>query len=404
MSEPDESMCQANLPDRLVKKKARTPVTKRFSKLLLPAVVLSTILAFAGSLNAQQHPETQDRLNRILERFPQADANRDGVLTHQEFVAFNRERRQSKDDQQKRDHSPTPTHADVKYGDHDLQAFDLWLPQSRKKGSPTPLCIFIHGGGFRGGDKSNLAKSTVERFLSARIAFASMNYRLTNGGEFPFPIPMHDAARGLQFIRSRATEWNIDPKRIACYGGSAGAGISLWIAFKGDMAEVESNDPVARQSTRIRAAGALAGQSTYNMRTFRKWFGVPDLPTHPALLDFYAMKEGETAHTPRVAKLAEEASPINHLTRDDPPVYMCYNTPNSDVTQETSQAVWVHHPLLGLKLQEAMRELDIECIVETPETSGEPYDDIFDFLIRKVSDQEKTTRPAEPGERESNSP
>ncbi len=280
---------------------------------------------------------------------------------------------------------PTPSQADVKYGDHAQQAFDLWLAHPKEKGAPTPLCIYIHGGGFRGGDKSGLQRTVIERFLENGISIASLNYRLTNGGEFPYPIAMHDSARGLQFVRSRAAEWNIDPEKIACYGGSAGAGISLWIAFNEDRADPESDDPVARESTRILAAGALGGQSTYDMRTFRKWFGVPDLPPHAALVDFYAMQAGENADTLRVSRLAEDASPITHLTRDDPPVYMSYNRPNSKVTTKTDQATWAHHPLLGLKLQEAMSKLGLECIVNGPDIEDATYEDIFDFLIQKLT-------------------
>ncbi|MEO2047672.1 MAG: hypothetical protein ABGX16_13990 [Pirellulales bacterium] len=56
---------------------------------------------------------------------------------------------------------------------------------------------------------------------------------------------MHDAARALQLVRSKATEWNIDKQRIGASGGSAGACSSLWLAFHPDMANPASSDPVA---------------------------------------------------------------------------------------------------------------------------------------------------------------
>ena len=115
-----------------------------------------------------------------------------------------------------------------------------------------------------------------------------MNYRLSDSG--PYPIMMHDAARGLQTIRHRAKEWNINPERVVCYGGSAGAGISLWLAFHDDLADPKCDDPIAWQSTRILAAGAMSGQSTYDMHTFRKWFGIPGLAMDSALPAFLASK------------------------------------------------------------------------------------------------------------------
>lgn len=277
---------------------------------------------------------------------------------------------------------PEPTHVDVKYGGHPQQAFDLWLADS--KDEATPLCIFIHGGGFQGGDKSRIGQGIIDRFLSCGISFASMNYRLTDGGKYPYPIPMHDAVRGLQLIRLRAEEWNIDPEKIACFGGSAGAGISAWIAFHDDLADPHSDDPVARQSSRIVAAGMNAGQSTYDMRVCRDWFGVPDLPPHSAFDAFYAIREGETMDSPRVVALAEDASPINHLTKDDPPVFMAFNRPAVEVTAETQQAVWVHHPLSGIKLKEAMDRLGIESVLVYPGHEPSDYDDLYDFLIQKL--------------------
>ncbi|MEM7146084.1 MAG: alpha/beta hydrolase [Verrucomicrobiota bacterium] len=354
---------------------------------LLALSIAALLFLPATTLHAQTS-ETDDRLKQALERFPEADADKDGVLTREEVRAFQQKRREQQPERNNpRADAPKPTHADVAYGDHPLQAFDIWLAES-EDGKPTPLCIYIHGGGFRGGDKRGIGGAVIQQYLDEGISFASMNYRLTNGGEFPYPAAMHDAARGLQFIRSKAKEWNIDPERIVCYGGSAGAGISLWLGFHEDLADPDSDDPVARESTRILAAGTSGGQSTYDMRTFRKWFDVPDLPSHSALVDFYAMQDDETPDTPRVAKLAADASPITHLTKDDVPVFMTYGRENIPVDRDTDPGAWVHHPLLGLKLQEAMTELGLECHVTFPGSPSEAYPDMAAFLIEKLTKPE----------------
>jgi len=62
---------------------------------------------------------------------------------------------------------------------------------------------------------------------------------------------MHDGARAVQFLRSKAREWNLNPKAFAASGGSAGTGMSLWIGFHDDMADAASSDLVKRQSTRL---------------------------------------------------------------------------------------------------------------------------------------------------------
>jgi len=279
-----------------------------------------------------------------------------------------------------------PTHADVAYGEHPKQRFDLWLAES-KDGGPTPLCIHIHGGGFRQGDK-RVAPGVPRPYLEAGVSFASINYRLSEGGKHPYPIAMHDGARALQFIRSKAAEWNLEPRRIVCYGGSAGAGISLWLAFHDELADPESEDPVARQSTRILAAATSNGQSTYDMRTFREWFGVPELAPHPALTDFYAVEDEADWESERVRESMREASAITHLSKDDVPVYMTYRRGDVPVTAATHEGVWVHHVKLGLKLREAMEELGLECVVVSPDHERDPYGGLPAFLIAKLKGEE----------------
>lgn len=345
--------------------------------------LLATICSLSATAQ-ERSSENDERFARVLERFPQADANGDGILSRDEAHVFIERRKAALAEREVRNAAPTPTHADVSYGEHRLQAFDIWLADSPEK--PTPLVVFIHGGGFRGGNKSGIKGPEIERFLASGISVASMNYRLTEEGKYPYPIPMEDSARGLQTILSRAEEWNLDPDKVAAYGGSAGAGISLWLAFREDLADPVSEDPIARQSTRLLAAGTMNGQSTYDLRTFREWFGVPELEAHTALPDFYAMTGEDNADTPRVAALAEDASAINHLTPDDPPVFMYYSRPNETVTAETEQAVWVHHPLLGLKLQEKMKELGIESIVVAPDIKDTTYEDLPAFLISKLKE------------------
>jgi acetyl esterase/lipase len=328
-----------------------------------------------------QTSENDERVKKFFERFPAADLNKNGVLTREEGRQFNQQRRPNQATKRESTNGLAPPQTDYKYGDHPLQAFDIWLAES-KDGKPTPLAIFIHGGGFRGGDKRS---ANPRPYLAAGISFASMNYRLTSKGEFPYPTAMQDAALGLQTIRSKAAGWNLDPKRIACFGGSAGAGISLWLAFHDDLADPESDDPIARQSTRIIAAATSNGQSTYDLRTFRKWFGVPTLKPHGAMVDFYGVKSPADWESERVLSLMADASPITHLDADDTvPVFMTYGGTNTPVTEKTSEGAWVHHVLLGLKLQKSMTGLGLECTVVDRKNKSEKYANTQDFIIQML--------------------
>jgi acetyl esterase/lipase len=160
---------------------------------------------------------------------------------------------------------PKPTHASVKYGPHARHVFDFWQAKSDK---PTPLVLVIHGGGWNSGSKeraNGIAK--IKALLDAGISVAANNYRyvpqaVAEGVAPPVKAPMDDSARALQFLRSKAAGWNIDPARVAAAGSSAGACTSLWLAYHDDLADPESADPVARQSTRLLCAAVIGAQTT----------------------------------------------------------------------------------------------------------------------------------------------
>jgi acetyl esterase/lipase len=244
----------------------------------------------------------------------------------------------------------------VSYGPHERNVLDLWKAQSDK---PTPLVVFIHGGGFRAGDKSNLSPILLRLCLEKGISVAAINYRLSQHA--PFPAPMLDSARAIQFFRSKAKEWNLDPKRVAATGGSAGAGISLWIGFHDDMADPKSDDPVARQSTRLSCMGVNGAQSSYDPRFIKKIIG-GRAAEHPALLPFYGLKADEV-DTPRAYKLYEEASAINYVSADDPPVFMFYSDPKGPLPPDAAPGAGIHHPKFGEALKEKLDPLGIECVL-----------------------------------------
>ena len=176
------------------------------------------------------------------------------------------------------------TRAGVAYGSHERQVLDFYQAKSDQ---PTPLLFFIHGGGWTGGDKSGRTGASVKPFLNAGISVVSINYRYAwqaqlAGIEPPVKAPLHDAARALQFVRSKAKEWNIDKERIAASGGSAGACSSLWLAFHDDLADPKAADLVSRESTRLWCAAVNGAQTSLDsersLRRTRLWFHGPEGP------------------------------------------------------------------------------------------------------------------------------
>ena len=262
-------------------------------------------------------------------------------------------------EQRARTARPVPTHADVRYGPHERNVLDLYLAESRE---PTPLVLYIHGGGFRGGDKRSLGADALKSYLDAGFSVAAINYRLTDTA--PAPAAYLDCGRALQFLRHHAEKWNINPRLVASTGGSAGAGTSMWLAFHDDLADPASDDPVARQSTRLVCIAVRNGQSSYDPR-FAEKIGIPrpNYERHPFFLPFYGITEDEI-DTPTAYRRYEEAAAITYVSKDDPPALLDYNYPNADVTPETSLGLVVHHPKFGIALKEQMDALEIECVVQ----------------------------------------
>jgi hypothetical protein len=140
---------------------------------------------------------------------------------------------------------------DVKYDTkHERNVLDFW--PAIEEGKPAPVFVWFHGGGFRDGDKTQLEKnrsSMLETYREAGYAVVSCNYPFLSE-DIDYLEIAHHCARAVQFIRSKAEDWNIDPKRLCCGGVSAGALISEFVGYHDDFADPESKDAVSRQSSR----------------------------------------------------------------------------------------------------------------------------------------------------------
>ncbi len=305
----------------------------------------------------EQADRNAERLQQYLKQNPKADLDGDGKLTMEERRAYLRKRTAPKRPTEQPRQRQRPTHADVRYGPHERNVFDLYLVESDP---PTPLAIYIHGGGFRGGDKRGVSAGLIERCHKAGISVASFNYRLTDSA--PFPAQMNDCARAVQHLRANAKKWNLDSSRFGCTGGSAGAGISLWLAFRDDMADSKSDDPVSRQSTRISAAAVSGAQVAYDPRWIKEHIG-GRAHEHTALKALFASVDGRY-DSPEADALFKLASPIRFVTRDDPPVWLIYRESKADLPKNAKPGQGIHHPKFGLALKKKMDPLGIECVVK----------------------------------------
>jgi len=275
---------------------------------------------------------------------------------------------------------PIPTFKDVQYGPHPVyQSLDAYLAQTDQ---PSLVLMEIHGGGWNAGAKSSrgmeASSGRVENYLNAGISVISINYRLTT--EAPWPAQLDDAARAVQFIRSKAKEWNIDPDKVSLIGGSAGAHIAMMLAFSPDRAKPDSKDPVERQSTKVRCVIQKAGPADLSVMirelakgqlredTGRGTDGTP----FGKVLALVGMKAKDFGSEDFYRRLSE-ISPINHVTKDSPPVFIQYKVPAGVTSGDDPRLKWgIHSPLSGYILEKELKAKGVPYeMLMTPDLKDE---------------------------------
>ena len=255
------------------------------------------------------------------------------------------------------DSIPTPTLSEVAYGSHERHVLDFWKAKSDK---PAPLVFVIHGGGWSGGSKERLSRFVdAPALLKAGISVVAINYRYIHNAQGlkpPVKAPLFDAARALQFVRSKAKEWNIDKTRIAASGSSAGACSSLWLLYHDDLADPESDDPIARESTRLYCAAVNNAQTTLDPQQMKEWTPNSKYGGHA-----FGMKSFDQFLTERESILPwiQEYSPYALASSDDPPVYLYYKGPAPAIGKPQKDPT--HTSNFGLKLQERCEEIGLSC-------------------------------------------
>jgi len=266
----------------------------------------------------------------------------------------------------------------VAYGSHPRQVLDFYQAKSEK---PTPVVFYIHGGGWQAGDK----KTNPQAFLDKGISVVAINYRYTKHGVEdkvvpPVKAPLYDAARALQFVRSKAAEWNIDKKRIGATGGSAGGCSSLWLAFHDDLADPKSSDPVARESTRLYCAAVNGARTSLDPKELREWMPNYSYGAHAfGLANFQSLFDNRE----KVLKWIKEYSPIALATKDAPPIGLFYGgDKNAKVGDSPKDPT--HSPILGIKLEEKLKALGVDVILVYPGRPSAMYKNSTDYLIDRL--------------------
>lgn len=286
--------------------------------------------------------------------------------------------------------APAPTLDNVSYGPHPKQVLTFWKAETEQ---PAPLLFFIHGGGWQAGNRMGSMASYVPAMHKHGISVVSIEYRfieeaMVDGVEPPVKACLHDAARALQFVRSKAAEWNIDKTRIAAAGGSAGACSSLWLAFHDDLADPKSDDPIAHESTRLLCAAVTGAQTTLDPVQMKEWTPNSNYGSHAfgIFKDVNGKKQRDfdafLAQRDSIMPWIQEYSPYALVTADDSPVYLFYSAPPAMGQVEKDPT---HTANFGVKLQEHLQSVKVPCELVYPGASDVTHKSVQDYLVARLT-------------------
>lgn len=302
-----------------------------------------------GRLTREELPE------RLRANFDRVDVNRDGHISKEEHAAVLKRLRQQapagKGGPQARALPPEiEALRDLPYAgtDNPRQKLDLYLPKTRKSGKPLPVIVFIHGGGWRGGDKSG-GISHLARFVQGgEYAGASIGYRLTDEAQWPAQI--HDCKAAIRWIKAHAAEHGLDASRIAVWGTSAGGHLVSHLGTSGDVKALEGTlgshlDQDSRVTCVVNYFGPENFLTMVRQPSTVDRSGARDYPE--ALLLGGPVPEREAA--------AREASPVTHVTPGDAPFFTAHGT--QDPLVPYAQAQEIHASLQKAGVPSLLQEM-----------------------------------------------
>lgn len=253
---------------------------------------------------------------------------------------------------------PAPTFADVSYGPDKRNVLDFW--QAPGPGA-APVLVWLHGGGFYQGSKAGVPDELVAAAQGAGFHVASVEYRLTP--QYPYPAAFQDGGWAIRFLRNQAQAWRVDDKRIIAVGASAGGGIALWLGYRADLADPSSADPVARQSSRPTCMAGLNAQTTYDPHVIREQ--IPGPTWRSPILQRLFRATPEDFDKPDLRKQFADASPIEHVSADDPPTFLFYAQPDTPPGQEVPAGPGIHHVRHGQLLKRKLDAAGVPCVLRT---------------------------------------
>jgi acetyl esterase/lipase len=199
-----------------------------------------------------------------------------------------------------------------------MEVLDFYYPTAESLDStdPFPVVLYVHGGGWSKGDKTDLA-AYREALNEKGIAVAAVNYSLAPASVFPTNI--EDIKCAVRYLRANARSYNIDPDHIGAYGGSAGGHLVSLLGTSSEMSAWDTGDYL-EFSSEVEAVVDMYGPTDL---TIQFEGNLPEL---------LKSAFGDSSY-----KDAADQSPITYVSSDDPPFLISHGEEDDLVPFEQSQ-------------------------------------------------------------------
>ncbi|MDP7206641.1 MAG: alpha/beta hydrolase, partial [Pirellulaceae bacterium] len=258
----------------------------------------------------------QGEVDQLQERMKGIDKNKDGIITREEDRAYFAARNANRPSQRLPESVRIVADRAYAGNDNPRQSLDLVLPRSPSTTTPRPLVVFIHGGGWRNGNKQS-GRSLVARYVATgKYLGATIGYRLSD--EATWPAQIHDCKAAIRWLRAHAGQYGIDPDRIGVMGTSAGGHLVAMLGVSGGIKEMEGTiGEHLDQLSSVQCVVDMFGPT--ELLTMDDYPGklVHNSPDSPeSRLVGGALQENKG--------ISRNASPVTHVSRNDAPTLIVH--------------------------------------------------------------------------------
>lgn len=231
--------------------------------------------------------------------------------------------------------------------DRDLLA-DLYLPDTAQ---PPPVVVYIHGGGWAQGSRSDHHDTRLAAIAGTGLAVLSIDYRLVDQAHFPAQV--HDVKSAVRWIKAHGEQYGLDTERVGLWGASAGAVLAALAGLTaGHDAWENDTGKTGGHTSDVHAVVFWFGISDFTSTTTRSALEALLVPDGPEAAFLGLSSGAEVAEHPQIAR---RASPLQWVHAAAPPFLIAHG--DRDRMVPVAESVALHAALTRVGAQSTLMTL-----------------------------------------------